>query len=157
MVSSQTRKKFRSIPPLWMSQVEHPNIGGGNPKINSWNLIIMKNDRRTAQQLLPLRTRSPEAYMFLGVRMKIFLSSKNTGGQFSLIEGLMPPGGATAACTYMATRMSQCTFWKESLRSPSVTKSSLLLQERADRAKEVVLGLGKALNNEICMLLLTSD
>jgi hypothetical protein len=40
--------------------------------------------------------------------------------------------------------MSQCTFWKESLRSPSVTKSSLLLQERADRAKEVVLGLGKA-------------
>ena len=31
--------------------------------------------------------------MFLGVRMKIFLSSKDTGGQFSRIEGLMPPGG----------------------------------------------------------------
>ena len=76
-----------------MSQVEHPNTGGGNPKINSWNLIIMENDRRTAQQLLPVHTRSPEAYMFLGVRMKIFLSSKDTGGQFSLIEGLMPPGG----------------------------------------------------------------
>jgi mannose-6-phosphate isomerase-like protein (cupin superfamily) len=31
--------------------------------------------------------------MFLGVRMKVLLSSKDTGGQFSLIEGLMPPGG----------------------------------------------------------------
>ena len=31
--------------------------------------------------------------MFLGVRMKILLSAKETGGQFSLIEGIMPPGG----------------------------------------------------------------
>lgn len=31
--------------------------------------------------------------MFLGVRMKILLSAKETGGQFSLIEGVMPPGG----------------------------------------------------------------
>jgi mannose-6-phosphate isomerase-like protein (cupin superfamily) len=76
-----------------MSQVEHPNTGGGNPKINSWNLIIMKNDRRTAQELLPVQTRRPEVYMFLGVRMKIFLWSKDTGGQFSLVGGLMPPGG----------------------------------------------------------------
>jgi uncharacterized cupin superfamily protein len=30
--------------------------------------------------------------MFLGVRMKILLSAKETGGQFSLIEGVMPPG-----------------------------------------------------------------
>ena len=31
--------------------------------------------------------------MFLGVRIKVLLSSKDSGGQFSLIEGLMPPGG----------------------------------------------------------------
>src|SRR5258707_484295 len=53
----------------------------------------MKIDRTTAQKSLPVHTRYPEAYTFLGVRMKILLSSKDTGGQFSLIEGLMPPGG----------------------------------------------------------------
>ena len=30
---------------------------------------------------------------FSRVRMKTLLSSEDTGGQFSLIEGLMPPGG----------------------------------------------------------------
>jgi mannose-6-phosphate isomerase-like protein (cupin superfamily) len=34
-----------------------------------------------------------ETYIFLGVAIKILLSSADTGGQFSLIEGLMPPGG----------------------------------------------------------------
>jgi mannose-6-phosphate isomerase-like protein (cupin superfamily) len=32
-------------------------------------------------------------YMFLGVRMTILLSSEQTGGAFSLIEGVMEPGG----------------------------------------------------------------
>ena len=36
---------------------------------------------------------SPTEYLFLGVRMRILLSSKDTGGQFSLIESVMPPGG----------------------------------------------------------------
>jgi mannose-6-phosphate isomerase-like protein (cupin superfamily) len=31
--------------------------------------------------------------MFLGVRIKILLSSADTGGRFSLIEGVMSPGG----------------------------------------------------------------
>jgi len=53
----------------------------------------MKTGKTTAQQLLPVHSRCPEAYMFLGVRMKILLSAKETGGQFSLIEGVMPPGG----------------------------------------------------------------
>src|SRR6516225_4223315 len=53
----------------------------------------MKTDKTTAQQLLPVHTRCPEEYMFLGVQMKILLSAKETGGQFSLIEGVMPPGG----------------------------------------------------------------
>ena len=53
----------------------------------------MKDHRTTAQQSLPVHTRSSEAYIFLGVRIKILLSSKDSGGQFSLIEGLMPPGG----------------------------------------------------------------
>src|SRR5258707_1745565 len=53
----------------------------------------MKIDRTTAQKSLPVHTRYPEAYTFLGVRMKILLSAKETGGQFSLIEGVMPPGG----------------------------------------------------------------
>jgi mannose-6-phosphate isomerase-like protein (cupin superfamily) len=33
------------------------------------------------------------SYVFLGVKMTILLSSQETGGQFSLIEGIMPPGG----------------------------------------------------------------
>jgi mannose-6-phosphate isomerase-like protein (cupin superfamily) len=53
----------------------------------------MKDHRTTAQQSLPVHAQSPEAYIFLGVRIKILLSSKDSGGQFSLIEGLMPPGG----------------------------------------------------------------
>jgi mannose-6-phosphate isomerase-like protein (cupin superfamily) len=53
----------------------------------------MKTDKTTAQQLLSVHSQCPEAYMFLGVRMKILLSAKETGGQFSLIEGVMPPGG----------------------------------------------------------------
>ncbi|MFM0075916.1 cupin domain-containing protein [Paraburkholderia sediminicola] len=36
---------------------------------------------------------SPPAYTFLGVRMRVLLSSLQTGGQFSMIEGIMPPGG----------------------------------------------------------------
>ena len=51
----------------------------------------MKTDKTTARQLLPVHTRCPEEHMFLGVRMKIPLSAKETGGQFSLIEGLMRP------------------------------------------------------------------
>jgi mannose-6-phosphate isomerase-like protein (cupin superfamily) len=44
----------------------------------------------------PLRLvhkQNAETYIFLGVAMKILLSSADTGGRFSLIEGLMPPGG----------------------------------------------------------------
>src|SRR5260221_3511774 len=57
------------------------------------NLITMKDHKTTAQQSLLVHAQSPEAYIFLGVRVKILLSSKDSGGQFSLIEGLMPPGG----------------------------------------------------------------
>ena len=57
------------------------------------NLITMKDHKTTAQQSLLVHAQSPEAYIFLGVRIKILLSSKDSGGQFSLIEGLMPPGG----------------------------------------------------------------
>ena len=42
---------------------------------------------------LAVHARYPETYIFLGVQMKILLSSEDMGGQFSLIEGLMPPGG----------------------------------------------------------------
>jgi mannose-6-phosphate isomerase-like protein (cupin superfamily) len=35
----------------------------------------------------------PKVYYFLGVRLKVLLSSADTGGQFSLVEGVMPPGG----------------------------------------------------------------
>jgi mannose-6-phosphate isomerase-like protein (cupin superfamily) len=38
------------------------------------------------------KTKAP-TYVFLGVEMKILLSSDETGGQFSMIEGIMPPGG----------------------------------------------------------------
>ena len=36
---------------------------------------------------------TPTTYVFLGVQMKVLLSSAQTGGQFSMIEGVMPPGG----------------------------------------------------------------
>ena len=52
----------------------------------------MKIDRTTAQKSLPVQTPdAPEMYIFLGVRLKILLSSKDSGGQFSLVEGLMRP------------------------------------------------------------------
>jgi hypothetical protein len=35
----------------------------------------------------------PKVFVFLGVQMKILLSSQDTGGQLSLVEGTMPPGG----------------------------------------------------------------
>jgi mannose-6-phosphate isomerase-like protein (cupin superfamily) len=35
----------------------------------------------------------PKVFMFPGVQMKILLSSRDTGGQFSLVEGTMSPGG----------------------------------------------------------------
>jgi mannose-6-phosphate isomerase-like protein (cupin superfamily) len=35
----------------------------------------------------------PKVFVFLGVQMKILLSSSDTGGQFSLVEGIMPAGG----------------------------------------------------------------
>src|ERR1700742_767703 len=40
-----------------------------------------------------VHSRNPRSYVFLGVRMDILLSSEETGGQFSMIEGVMPPGG----------------------------------------------------------------
>lgn len=42
---------------------------------------------------VPVMEVSPPAYTFLGVRMRILLSSQQTGGQFTMIEGVMPPGG----------------------------------------------------------------
>jgi mannose-6-phosphate isomerase-like protein (cupin superfamily) len=33
------------------------------------------------------------SYVVLGVHMRILLSAQQTGGQFTLIEGIMPPGG----------------------------------------------------------------
>jgi hypothetical protein len=49
----------------------------------------MKIERTRAQKGVPVHTRYPETYIFLGVRMKILLSSKDTGDQFSLIERLI--------------------------------------------------------------------
>jgi len=43
--------------------------------------------------LTPVHNDHPLSFLFLGVRMRILLSSTETGGQFSLIEGIMPPGG----------------------------------------------------------------
>jgi quercetin dioxygenase-like cupin family protein len=35
----------------------------------------------------------PPTFFFLGVRMTVLLSSQQTGGQFSMMEGVMPSGG----------------------------------------------------------------
>lgn len=40
-----------------------------------------------------VHNRQSPTFVFLGVTMKVLLSSEQTGGQFSLIEGVMPPGG----------------------------------------------------------------
>ena len=34
----------------------------------------------------------PDTYLLFGVQLKILLSSRETAGQFSMVEGLMPPG-----------------------------------------------------------------
>ncbi|VVE48635.1 hypothetical protein PCA20602_04564 [Pandoraea capi] len=36
--------------------------------------------------------RSAPTYLFLGVSMRVLLSSQQTGGQFTMIEGTIPPG-----------------------------------------------------------------
>ena len=40
-----------------------------------------------------VHSQSPETYLFLGVQIKILLSHRQTGGQFTLVEGIVPPGG----------------------------------------------------------------
>lgn len=40
------------------------------------------------------RTTVPDTYLFLGVTMKILISSDQTGDQFCMVEGIMPPGDA---------------------------------------------------------------
>jgi mannose-6-phosphate isomerase-like protein (cupin superfamily) len=40
-----------------------------------------------------VHSRDPQTYIFLGVSIRILLSSAQTGGQFSMIEGIVPPGG----------------------------------------------------------------
>jgi mannose-6-phosphate isomerase-like protein (cupin superfamily) len=37
--------------------------------------------------------RDAPTYLFLGVPIRILLSARQTGGQFSMVEGIMPPGG----------------------------------------------------------------
>jgi mannose-6-phosphate isomerase-like protein (cupin superfamily) len=39
------------------------------------------------------RTTVADTYIFFGVRMKILMDSAQTGGQFCMIEGVIPPGG----------------------------------------------------------------
>src|SRR5260370_10778631 len=43
--------------------------------------------------LLEVHNVNPKVFVLLGVQMKILLSSSDTGGQFSLVEGTVPPGG----------------------------------------------------------------
>jgi mannose-6-phosphate isomerase-like protein (cupin superfamily) len=45
------------------------------------------------QPAIPMHKQHAPAYLFLGVRMKVLLGSADTGRQFSLIEGIMSPGG----------------------------------------------------------------
>jgi hypothetical protein len=99
-------------------------------KINRTNVITMKIDRTTAQKRLPVHTRRPEAYIFLGVQMKILLSSEDTGGQFSLIEGLMPPGGDGGLHLH-ANEDESMDLLEGELEVTIGEKSSLSLQEKA--------------------------
>lgn len=45
------------------------------------------------QPTRPVHATGEEAYVFLGVQMRILLSGHHTGGQFNLVEAVMPPGG----------------------------------------------------------------
>lgn len=40
-----------------------------------------------------VHNRNQQTYVFLGVWIRILLSGEQTGGQFTMIEGIMPPGG----------------------------------------------------------------
>ena len=66
----------------------------------------MKDHRTTAQQSLPVHARSRRRTFFSGYGSKILLSSKDSGGQFSLIEGLMSAGRRwRPALTYQRGRI----------------------------------------------------
>jgi quercetin dioxygenase-like cupin family protein len=58
-------------------------------------MIDSNNNIATPAIILPkgLHINQAPGYVFLGVRMNILLSGQQTGGQFSLIEAFMPPGG----------------------------------------------------------------
>jgi hypothetical protein len=60
----------------------------------------MKIDRTTAQKRLPVHPMLGGIHFSRGVRMKILLSSEDTGGQFSLIEGLTPISHTLNCITY---------------------------------------------------------
>jgi hypothetical protein len=57
----------------------------------------------------------PKVFVFLGVQMKILLSSADTGGQFLLVEGTMRPA-AMEACIFTFAKMNRCIFWKDRSR-----------------------------------------
>ncbi len=59
----------------------------------------------------------PPTFFFLGVRMTVLLSGEQTGGQFSMIEGVMPSGGDGGHMS-ITTRTRRCTCSKVRWQSP---------------------------------------
>ena len=55
--------------------------------------LMMPSSRPTFSNAMPRFCTRQLRYVFIGETMKILLSAQQTGGQFSLIEGIMPPGG----------------------------------------------------------------
>lgn len=51
------------------------------------------SDLTSAPGTQPIHVTNPPDYIFFGVRMIIHLSGEQTGGNFSIIEAFMPPGG----------------------------------------------------------------
>jgi len=52
-----------------------------------------KNDGFVFSTKQPVHVTAPSSFILLGVRMDIHLSGVQTGGEFSLIEAFMSPGG----------------------------------------------------------------
>ena len=62
-----------------------------------------------------VHSQSPETYLFLGVQIKILLSHRQTGGQFTLAEGIVPPAATEAyMCTTAKTKRCTCSkaLWR---------------------------------------------
>jgi mannose-6-phosphate isomerase-like protein (cupin superfamily) len=69
---------------------------------------------------------APQTFVFLGVPMTIHLSGDRTGGEFSLIEAVMPPGGDGGL--HMHTREDESLYLLKGELQVTIGEKSFVLK-----------------------------